>query len=163
VQEAAMVLRAFLQELGLESWLKTSGGKGLHVVVPLAPRHNWATVKGLSQTLVQHVARVVPDRFVAKSGASNRVGKIFIDYLRNSHGATTVAAYSARARPGLGVSMPIAWEMLDTVKSGSQWTIATAREHLSFHSSDPWADYWKAKQSIGSAMKLLNFKPKADR
>jgi len=106
-------------------------------------------VKGFTQTLVQHIARVVPERFVAKSGASNRVGRIFIDYLRNSQGATTAAAYSARARPGLGVSMPISWEMLETVKSGSQWKIGTAREHLSFHASDPWADYWK-QQYIGA-------------
>ena len=157
VQEAAAIVRSFLTDLGLRSWLKTSGGKGLHVVVPLAPRHDWPTVKGFSQAVVQHLASVIPARFVAKSGPSNRVGKIFVDYLRNSHGATTVAAYSARARPGLGVSMPVSWDALETLRSGAQWTIATAREHLSFHPSDPWADYWTCRQSLGAAMKRLGY------
>ena len=159
VLEATALTRSFLQDLGLQSWLKTSGGKGLHVVVPLAPRHDWETVKGFSQALVQHLARTIPSRFVAKSGPSNRVGKVFVDYLRNSHGATTVAAFSARARPGLGVSMPVAWETLDQLKGGAQWTITTAREHLSFQTADPWAEYWQCRQSITQAMKLLGYKP----
>ncbi len=100
VQEAALLTRTMLTELGLEGWLKTSGGKGLHVVVPLAPRLDYDTVKAFSQALVQHLARTIPSRFVAKSGASNRVGKIFVDYLRNGFGATTAAAFSARSRPG---------------------------------------------------------------
>jgi bifunctional non-homologous end joining protein LigD len=161
VQEAAAVTRAFLQDLGLESWLKTSGGKGLHVVVPLVPRHDWAASKGFSQAVVEHMAKVIPNRFVAKSGAGNRVGRIFIDYLRNGHGATTAAAYSARARPGLGVSMPVRWEALDALKSGAQWTIATAREHLSFETEDPWKDYWTARQTLTEAMKRLGYKPSA--
>jgi bifunctional non-homologous end joining protein LigD len=156
VQEAATLLRSFLTDLGLDSWLKTSGGKGLHVVVPLTPRDDTATVKAFAQALVQRLAKVIPQRFVAKSGAANRVGRIFVDYLRNSHGATTVAAYSARARPGLGVSMPIPWEMLDALKSGAHWTIANAREHLSFHPDDPWAAYWKCRQSLTRAIKLLD-------
>ncbi|RZL93770.1 MAG: DNA ligase D [Variovorax sp.] len=159
VQEAAVLVRALLSELGLEAWLKTSGGKGLHVVVPLAPRFDYETVKGFSQAVVQHLARAIPARFVAKSGPSNRVGKLFVDFLRNGHGATTAAAFSARARPGLGVSMPIAWDDLAKLKSGSQWTIATAREHLSFQSADPWASYWKKKQGLAAAMKTLGYAP----
>jgi bifunctional non-homologous end joining protein LigD len=155
VQEAALLVRGLLQELGLQSWLKTSGGKGLHVVVPLAPRHEWVMVKDFSQAVVQHLARVIPARFVAKSGAANRVGRIFVDYLRNSHGATTVAAYSARARPGLGVSMPLPWEALDELKGGAQWTVATAREHLSFHPEDPWRDCWGCRQTLTAARKVL--------
>lgn len=159
IQEAATLTRTLLTELGLESWLKTSGGKGLHVVVPLTPRLGYDTVKAFSQAVVQHMARTIPSRFVAKSGPSNRVGKLFIDYLRNGHGATTAAAFSARARPGLGVSIPIHWDELSTIKSGAHWTIATAREHLSFQTVDPWAEYWKMKQSLGPAMKVLGFKP----
>jgi bifunctional non-homologous end joining protein LigD len=155
VQEAATLTRSLLHELGLVSWLKTSGGKGLHVVVPLSPRHDWATVKGFAQALVQHLARVVPARFVAKSGPANRVGKIFVDYLRNGQGATTVAAYSARARPGLGVSMPVPWDMLGSLKSGTHFTIATAREHLSFQAENPWADYGRSRQSLTKALKRL--------
>ena len=155
VQEAALLTRTMLTELGLEGWLKTSGGKGLHVVVPLAPRLDYDTVKAFSQALVQHLARTIPSRFVAKSGASNRVGKIFVDYLRNGFGATTAAAFSARSRPGLGVSMPVSWEQLPSLKGGSQWSIATAREYLSFQKTDPWADYWSAKQTLTRPMKIL--------
>lgn len=109
-----------LEQLGLECWLKTPGAKGLHVVVTLAPRLDYDTVKDFSQSVVQHLARTIPSRFVAKSGPKNRVGKLFVDSLRNGHGATTATAFSARSRPGLGVSMPIAWEQLGEVKSGAQ-------------------------------------------
>jgi bifunctional non-homologous end joining protein LigD len=159
VQEAALLMRALLAELELEAWLKTSGGKGLHVVVPLAPRLDYDTVKAFSQAIVQHLANTIPSRFVAKSGPSNRVGKLFVDYLRNGRGATTAAAFSARSRPGLGVSMPVSWDELPKLKSGAQWTIATAREHLSFQTIDPWAAYWTTRQSASAGMKRLGFKP----
>jgi len=159
VQEAATLTRTMLTELGLESWLKTSGGKGLHVLVPLAPRLDYEAVKGFSQAVVQHLAQTIPSRFVSKSGSANRVGKIFVDYLRNGLGATTAAAFSARARPGLGVSMPVSWDQLPALKSGSQWTIATAREYLSFQKSDPWAGFWKSRQTLTAAMKTLGYKP----
>ena len=157
IQEAATLVRSMLEALGLASWLKTSGGKGLHVVVPLAPRYDFDTVKGFSQAIVQHIARTIPSRFVAKSGPSNRVGKLFVDYLRNGHGATTAAAFSARARPGMGVSMPVTWEDLAALKSGSQWNVRTARDHLSFQSTDPWAEYWKKRQGLAQAMKRLGY------
>ena len=159
VQEAASLTRSLLSELKLASWLKTSGGKGLHVVVPLAPRWDYSIVKDLSKAIVLHLARTIPSRFVARSGAANRIGKLFVDYLRNGHGATTVAAFSARARPGLGVSMPVAWDDLPEIKSGAHWTIGNAREHLSFQARDPWAGYWKQAQSLTGAMKILSFKP----
>ena len=155
IQEAAVLMKTLLTELGLEAWLKTSGGKGLHVVVPLAPKFDYETVKNFSQAAVRHMAKVIPSRFVAVAGGGNRVGKIFIDYLRNGHAQTTAAAFSARSRPGLGVSMPISWEQLKDVKSGAQWTIATAREYVSFQQTDPWADYWTTKQSPAAAMKAL--------
>lgn len=155
VKEAALLTRAMLEELGLKSWIKTSGGKGLHLVVPLAAKLDYDPVKAFSQAVVAHMAKAIPQRFVAKSGGSNRVGKIFIDYLRNGHGQTTAAAFSARARPGLGVSVPISWDQLPELRSGAQWTIATAREYLSFESADPWADYWKTKQSLTTARKLM--------
>jgi bifunctional non-homologous end joining protein LigD len=157
VLEAALLTRTLLQELALDSWLKTSGGKGLHVVVPLAPKLDYEVVKGFSQAMVQHLARTIPSRFVAKSGAANRVGKIFVDYLRNGHAQTTAAAFSARARPGLGVSMPVSWEQLMSLKSGSQWNITTAREYLSFEKVDPWAGLWKNRQTLTAAMKRLGY------
>jgi len=151
LQEAATLTRGFLEQLGLQSWLKTSGGKGLHVVVPLAPKADYETVAAFSKAVVQHIAKTVPSRFVDKSGGANRVGKIFIDYLRNSHGATTASAFSARARPGLGVSMPVSWEQLDSLTGGAQWTIQNAAPYLESRTTDPWAGYWKSKQTLTKA------------
>jgi bifunctional non-homologous end joining protein LigD len=162
VQEAATLVRGLLQELGLQSWLKTSGGKGLHVVVPLTPRDDWDTVMGFARAVVQHLARVIPQRFTARMGAVNRVGKLFVDVLRNNHGATTAAAFSARSRPGLGVSMPLAWDDLTAVKRSDQWTVRTAREHLSFQSVDPWQSYWTCKQTLAEALTILGL-PAPDR
>jgi bifunctional non-homologous end joining protein LigD len=155
VQEAALLVRGMLTELRLHSWLKTSGGKGLHVVVPLGAREDRETAKAFAEAVVQHLAKVIPQRFVAKSGAANRIGRIFIDYLRNNHGATTAAAYSARSRPGLGVSMPLAWDDLEALRRSDQWTVRTAREHLSFQKVDPWADYWSCRQTLVAGIKAL--------
>jgi bifunctional non-homologous end joining protein LigD len=155
VQEAALLMRGMLTELSLQAWLKTSGGKGLHVVVPLSPRDDWESVRAFSEAVVQHMAGVIPQRFVARSGAGNRVGRIYIDYLRNTHGATTAAAFSARSRPGLGVSMPIAWEALGDLKKGDQWTVRTAREYLSFQQEDPWSAYWTCRQTLAAGKKAL--------
>ncbi|KAA1014472.1 DNA ligase D [Paraburkholderia panacisoli] len=155
VQEAALLVHTLLLELGLKAWLKTSGGKGLHIVVPLTPRLDYAAVKSFSRSFVRHLAKTIPERFSATSGASNRIGRVYVDYLRNGIGQTTVAAFSARARPGMGVSMPVSWEQLSALKSGAQWTVQTAREHLSFQTQDPWADYWSNKQTLASALKRL--------
>ncbi|WP_280156202.1 DNA ligase D [Piscinibacter sp. XHJ-5] len=156
MQEAAVLMRTLLDEIGLKAFLKTSGGKGLHVVVPLAPREDWDTVKDFSQAVVQHLAATVPSRFVAKSGAKNRVGRIFVDYLRNGRGATTACAFSARARPGLGVSIPVAWDELPDLTSGAHWTIVNAHERLDT-GDDPWADYAKTRQTLTKAMKAIGF------
>ena len=155
VLDSAALVRSFLLDLGLEGWLKTSGGKGLHVVVPLTPKAGYAEVKDVSRAIVQHLAKTVPSRFVAKSGADNRKGKLFVDYLRNGQGATTASAFSARARPGMGVSMPVDWADLPALTSGDQWTVATARDHLSFQSADPWSAYWKKRQTLATALRLL--------
>ncbi|ANN66049.1 DNA ligase D [Bordetella bronchialis] len=156
LQQAAGLVRVLLRELGLDCWLKTSGGKGLHVVVPLRKQYGWDPVKDFSQAVVRHLARTLPQIFVAKSGPKNRVGKIFADYLRNGFGATTVSAWSARARPGLGISVPIAWDELPEIKSGAQWTIASVHSRLDA-GNEPWADY--RAQSLGPAMKALDFEP----
>ena len=161
VQEGTQLLKGFLDELGLTSFLKTSGGKGLHVVVPLTPKHDWDVVKAFSQAIVAHMAQVIPQRFVAKSGPKNRVGKIFIDYLRNGLGATTVCAWSARARPGMGVSVPIAWDELAGLKSAAQWTVGHIAERLSTGNA-PWDGYAAARQSLVKSMKALGFDAKKD-
>jgi bifunctional non-homologous end joining protein LigD len=154
MQEAALVMRAFLTELELPSFAKTSGGKGLHVVVPLKRRHDWDTVKDFSHAIVLHLAKTLPKRFSAKSGPRNRVGKIFIDYLRNGFGATTVAAWSARARPGMGVSVPVSWEEIEKLKSSAQWHVANIHERLD-RGNEPWQEYTSASQTLTRAMKIL--------
>ena len=158
IQEAAVLLRAFLTELGLPAWLKTSGGKGLHVVVPIRPKHDWDTVKAFSQAIVAHMAELIPQRFVVKSGPSNRVGKIFIDYLRNGRGATTVSAWSARTRSGLGISVPLGWDELDKLKAGDQWSVGNVHSRLDVGNT-PWDGYARSAKGIDAAMKKLAFTP----
>lgn len=157
VQEGAQLVRAFLDELGLASFLKTSGGKGLHVVVPLKRQYDFDTVKDFSHAVVMHLAAVIPDRFVAKSGPKNRIGKIFPDYLRNGFGATTVSAWSLRARPGLGVSVPVAWDELASLTGGAHWTAQTLGARLAT-GNQPWDAYEASRNSLGSAMKRMGFK-----
>ena len=159
VQEAARLVHAFLDELQLACFLKTSGGNGLHVVVPLRRRHDWDTVKDFSQAIVLHLAKTLPNRFTATSGPRNRVGKIFIDYLRNGFGATTVAAWSARARPGMGVSVPVAWNEIDQLRSSAHWHIGNVHERLD-KGNEPWRDYGKSANPLGGAMKIMGFKPR---
>lgn len=154
VQQGAQLVRVLLDGIGLAGWLKTSGGKGLHVVIPVRRQYDWDTVKGFSETVVRHLARTLPQIFVAKSGPKNRVGKIFVDYLRNGFGATTASAWSARARPGLGVSVPLAWDELPKVTGGAQWTIANIHNRLDV-ANTPWDDY--LPQSLGKAMKTIGY------
>ncbi|TPG23087.1 DNA ligase D [Variovorax guangxiensis] len=160
MQEAALLMRTLLDELGLGSFLKTSGGKGLHVLVPIRRHYGWDDVKSFSQAVVQHMAQTIPDRFVAKSGPRNRVGKIFVDYLRNGFGATTVSAWSVRARPGLGVSVPVAWDELPTLRSGAHWTIRDAPERFGIGNAS-WAGWERARKGLASAMKVIGFVPAA--
>lgn len=155
--EAAQLTRSLLDELGLTSFCKTSGGKGFHVVVPLSKHAGWDEVKEFSQAVAQHMASTLPKYFSAKMGAQNRKQKIFVDYLRNNRGSSTVAAFSARARPGLGVSVPLAWDEVASTTGGDQWNIGNLHERLANLKSDPWADYSKTRQRITAAMrKRLN-------
>ena len=106
------ITREKLEEIGLESFLKTSGGKGLHVVVPLTARHDWDEVKAFSRAVAEALAAESPRLFTSKMAKKERTGRIFIDYLRNGPGATTIAAYSVRARSGAPVSTPLHWDEL---------------------------------------------------
>lgn len=112
MQDAALLVRTLLVALGLVPFIKTSGDEGLHVVVPIKKLHDCDTVKGFSRAVVQHLAKTILQKFVAKSRPKNRIGKIFFDYLPNGFGATTVSAWSEQARPGLGVSGPFGWDEL---------------------------------------------------
>jgi bifunctional non-homologous end joining protein LigD len=153
--EATSLMKKMLDLLELESFLKTSGGKGLHIVVPMKPAWDWDAAKEFSREVVVHMARTLPQLFVEKSGARNRVGRIFIDYLRNSFQASTICAFSARARPGLGVSVPLRWDELEGLEAANQWTVANIHERLGKLKADPWKDYGKVKQGLAKAAKLL--------
>jgi len=158
VREGAQLVQALLAELGLVAFVKTSGGKGLHVVVPLRRHYGWDAVKGFSQAVVQHLAQHLPDRFVAVSGPRNRVGKIFVDYLRNGFGATTVAAWSVRARPGLGVSVPLDWSELGTLEAGDQWTLANVDARRGVGNA-PWDAMAGTRNGLSTAMRRIGYVP----
>jgi bifunctional non-homologous end joining protein LigD len=149
--EATRLTLAVLDELKLDSYLKTSGGKGMHIIIPLARKFGWEEVKLFAKAISEFMAKQIPERFVAKMGPKNRIGKIFIDYLRNGRGASTVAAYSVRARPGLPVSVPITHEELLGLTSSAQWHIENLMDRLEKQTSDPWDDY-KNRQGITRAM-----------
>ncbi|WP_338075578.1 DNA ligase D [Herbaspirillum rubrisubalbicans] len=159
VVEGAQLVRGLLQEIGLESYLKTSGGKGLHVMVPMRPEHDWDVVKDWAHRLAAHLARLLPERFIARMSKAARAGKIFIDYLRNAPGATTVVAYSVRARDGAPVSVPITWEELEQGVRADHFKVATMPQRLqSLAHSDPWAGFSQPRQRLTKAM-LAAFDP----
>jgi bifunctional non-homologous end joining protein LigD len=151
--EAAQLTRELLEALGLRAWCKTSGGKGLHVVVPLTRHAGWDEVKDFAHAVASHMAATLPERFSAKMGAQNRKGRIFVDYLRNGRGASTIAAFAPRARPGLGVSVPVDWDELSSVTSGDQWKVENVLDRLETLRADPWRDYGKARQRITASMR----------
>ncbi|BBP70214.1 multifunctional non-homologous end joining protein LigD [Pseudomonas sp. Seg1] len=151
--EATALTLTVLDELGLKAFLKTSGGKGIHLVVPLTRKLGWDEVKDFSHAIVSHMAKLLPDRFSAVSGPKNRVGRIFIDYLRNGLGATTICTYAARTREGLPVSVPLFREEVAEIKGGNQWNIHNVHERLAEVGDEPWADMKKTRQSITAEMR----------
>lgn len=151
--EATQLTLTVLDELGLKAFLKTSGGKGIHFVVPLTRKLGWNEVKDFSHAIVSHMAKMLPERFSAVSGPKNRVGRIFIDYLRNGLGATTICAYAARTREGLPVSVPIFREEVETLKGGNLWSIHNVHERLAEVGDEPWADMKKTRQTVTAEMR----------
>lgn len=151
--EATRLTLTVLDELGLKAFLKTSGGKGIHLVVPLTRKHGWDEVKDFSHAIVSHMAKLLPERFSAVSGPKNRVGRIFIDYLRNGLGATTICAYAVRTREGLPVSVPIFREEVAELKGANQWNLHTVHERLAEVGDEPWADLKKTRQTITAEMR----------
>jgi len=151
VIEACVTMRSRLDELGLKSWLKTTGGKGLHVVVPLAKRQDWDEVKAFSKALAEDVVRREPSKYTSNPLKAKRKGRVFLDYLRNGRGATAVAAWSSRARKGAPVSMPLAWKELDARLHPGDWTVESAPQRL--RGKDPWSDFYSCRQSITAAMR----------
>ncbi|WP_034658593.1 DNA ligase D [Chelativorans sp. J32] len=153
VIEAAKEVRERLVHAGLESFVKTSGGKGLHVVAPLKPRADWAEVKAFAKGIADAMASDAPERFVATVTKAKRKGKILIDYLRNGRGATAVAPYSTRARTGAAVSMPLSWEELNPAITADYFTVANAPTRIAALTTDPWADFWRAAAPLGKKVR----------
>jgi len=153
VIEAAQLVRTLLNELDLECFVKSTGGKGLHVVLPLAPVHTWDEVKAFSKGLADHLVRMIPDRFTANMSKQKRKRKIYIDYLRNSKGATAIAAYSTRARRGAPVSVPLAWDELSVEMHSDYFTVGNVVERLKKLKRDPWREYFAVKQKLTRKMK----------
>jgi bifunctional non-homologous end joining protein LigD len=149
VKAAAVHLRKRLGEIGLESFLRTSGGKGLHVVVPLHPGGAWPLVKRFAQGFAEALTGSEPHRFVASATKKIRSGRIFVDWLRNSRGATSVASYSLRARPGAPVALPLAWSELGKLARPDAFTLDTVPARLRRQRKDPWAAIDSVRQDLG--------------
>lgn len=152
VCQAALDLRAILLGLGLKSWVKTSGGKGLHVALPISRHATWEVASAFARAVAERLLRENPERYVTVASKAARKGKIFIDHLRNSRGATAVAPWSVRARPGAPVSAPIRWEALADLSGGAAMTIAEVRSLLRRRTADPWATLPRTSQRITLAM-----------
>lgn len=151
VIEGAKEVRARMQEFGLESFVKTTGGKGLHVVIPMTRAYDWNTIKAFTRAIADSMQHDNPKRYIAKSSKAAREGKIFVDYLRNDLTSTSVAAFSARAREGAPVALPIAWEELKVSLQPKAFTIESVRPRLEKRKTDPWEDFFKIKQKISAA------------
>lgn len=148
VVEAALRLRERLQQLRLPAFAKTSGGKGLHVVVPLARGSTWDQVRGFSRAVAEQLEASDPDRFVAEASKAERSGRVYVDYLRNAWAASTVAAYSSRAKTGAPVSTPLHWEELDPGLDPAEFNVRTVPARLARSKRDPWATYDQERKSL---------------
>lgn len=148
VVEAARLVRKLLRGVGLESFPKTTGGRGLHVVVPLAPSPGWEASLHFSRQLAAELERAHPQRYTTSFRKAGREEKLLIDYLRNTRGSTSIAAYSTRARPGATVSMPLRWSELTTSLDPASFTLRSVPPRLSRRRSDPWADYRHVRQRL---------------
>ena len=149
--EGTLLTKSLLESLGLKSFLKTTGGKGLHVVAPIEPKLGWDEVKEFTRRIALTLVKARPELFTAKISKESRPNRIFVDYLRNSETASAIAAFSPRARPNAGVSMPLHWNELDPKTDlRTAFDVRNAAERLN---DDPWVDYWTLRQSLTIKMK----------
>jgi bifunctional non-homologous end joining protein LigD len=153
VTEAAVDVREALAGIGLKSFAKTTGGKGLHVVIPLTPKLGWDEVKAFAKWVADSLVAQRPQDFTANMAKRARRGRIYIDYLRNGRGATAVGAYSPRARPGAPVSTPVSWEEVEQGVRPDEFTVETVPQRLSALPADPWAEINKIRQTISAAVR----------
>lgn len=144
----ALAVRERLSALGFATFVKTTGGKGLHVVVPIEPGAGWDEAKAFTKRIASEMAKDAPDRYVATVSKKARDGRIYVDYLRNQRGATAVAAFSTRARPGAPVSVPVDWDELPSLGSGARFGVASVPGRLAALKRDPWAGFGRAARPL---------------
>jgi bifunctional non-homologous end joining protein LigD len=156
VTAAAVMVREALAHVGLVSFVKTTGGKGLHVVAPVERRSDWPEVKSFGKALADVCVSAAPTQFTSNLSKAARRGRIFIDYLRNERGASAIASYSTRAREGAPVATPVAWEELSRIDGAASFSIVNMSRRLASLKRDPWEQFFDVKQSItASARKRL--------
>ena len=155
VVESARQIRDFLQELGLESFVKTTGGKGLHLVVPIDRRHQWDEAKSFCKLVADTIVAAAPKLYTANLAKAARTNKIFIDYLRNGRGATAIVPYSTRSRPGATVSAPLTWKELTPQITSDQFNLVNVQKRLQSLRKDPWAGIENVRQNLARPMKKL--------
>ena len=148
VKSAALEVRNFLADLGLTSFLKATGGKGLHIVAPLTPKAGWVQVKTFTKAVADALVTARPERYTANPLKRTRGGKIFVDYLRNQRGGSSICNYSTRAKPDAPVATPLRWDELKRLKSGAPYTVKTLPTRLKRLKSDPWEGFFTTRQSI---------------
>ena len=159
--EGAREVRQRLRDVGIESYVKTTGGKGLHVVSPLKPGPGWEELKSFAHGLALAMEADAPAKYTSTMAKKARGGKIYVDYLRNGRGATAVAAYSTRARPGAPVSTPVRWEELGPELTANRFTVANIGRRLAALKRDPWEGFFSSPQPIAEAIRAARSKQKA--
>ena len=151
VVQAARTVRQMLDVLKLRAWVKTTGGRGLHVVVPIVAQRDWSECLDFSRAVAEALERNDPRGFTTSFPKAGRERKILIDYLRNNRTNTSVCAYSTRARPGGAISWPLTWDELTPRLDPRAFTVATARRTLATR-KDPWAEYWTCRQRVSDTV-----------
>jgi bifunctional non-homologous end joining protein LigD len=152
VVEAARGMKQLLESIKLNAFVKTTGGKGLHVVVPVAPTVEWDEAKGFCKSLAEEMARREPKKYTTNMRKVERHGRIFVDYLRNGRTATAVLPYSVRWRAGASVALPLEWSELGRLKAANQFTIKDVPKRISRQKRDPWADFDSARVDLRRAL-----------
>lgn len=148
VIDCARVIKEFFDYLDLVTFLKTTGGKGLHIVIPIKPEYEWDEIKEISKTMADIIVSINPKKYLATMSKAKRTGKIFIDYFRNSRGATAIATYSTRARKHAPVSTPLSWQELSSELKPDTFNVNNIAKRLESLKKDPWADFFKVKQRL---------------
>ncbi|HET6552240.1 MAG TPA: non-homologous end-joining DNA ligase [Dyella sp.] len=154
VIEAARLVKSRLADLSLQSFVRTTGGKGLHVVAPLRGTQRWDDARRFSQAFAQQLVAEQPSAFIAKAAKDDRRGKIFIDYLRNTRGATSVTSYSLRARTGATVATPLRWQDLGKCTGASDFDMRSIPRRLARLRHDPWEGFAELRQDLREALRI---------